>query len=46
MDWQMAMELSYRYSSNKQKKIGAIFGADYRTVSQNQIFLGALIFWD
>ena len=31
----MAMELSYRYSNNKQKEIGAIFGVDYSTVSQS-----------
>ena len=33
---QMAMELSYRYSSCKQKEIGAIFGVDYSTVSQSR----------
>ena len=33
---QMAMELSYRYSNNKQKDIGAIFGVDYSTVSQSR----------
>ena len=33
---QMAMELSYRYSNNKQSEIGAIFGVDYSTVSQNR----------
>ncbi len=33
---QMAMELSYRYSNNKQKEIGAIFGVDYSTVSQSR----------
>jgi hypothetical protein len=27
----MAMELCYRYSNDKQKEIGAIFGVDYRT---------------
>ena len=32
----MAMELSYRYSNYKQKEIGAIFGVDYSTVSQNR----------
>jgi len=33
---QMAMEMSYRYSSYKQKEIGAIFGVDYSTVSQSR----------
>jgi len=33
---QMAMELCYRYSTCKQKEIGAIFGADYSTVSQSR----------
>jgi chromosomal replication initiation ATPase DnaA len=33
---QMAMELSYRYSNDKQKEIGAIFGVDYSTVSQSR----------
>jgi len=36
---QMAMELSYRYSYNKQKEIGAIFGVDYSTVSQSRVRL-------
>jgi len=36
---QMAMELSYRYSNFKQKEIGAIFGVDYSTVSQNRMRL-------
>ena len=36
---QMAMELSYRYSNFKQKEIGAIFGVDYSTVSQNRVRL-------
>jgi chromosomal replication initiation ATPase DnaA len=36
---QMAMELSYRYSNYKQKEIGAIFGVDYSTVSQNRVRL-------
>lgn len=35
----MAMELSYRYSNSKQKEIGAIFGVDYSTVSQNRVRL-------
>jgi len=35
----MAMELSYRYSNYKQKEIGAIFGVDYSTVSQNRVRL-------
>ena len=35
----MAMELSYRYSNCKQKEIGAIFGVDYSTVSQNRLRL-------
>jgi len=35
----MAMELSYRYSNDKQKEIGAIFGVDYSTVSQNRVRL-------
>ena len=35
----MAMELSYRYSNNKQKEIGAIFGVDYSSVSQNRVRL-------
>jgi chromosomal replication initiation ATPase DnaA len=33
---QMAMELSYRYSTCKQKEIGAIFGVDYSIVSQSR----------
>ena len=33
------MELSYRYSNYKQKEIGAIFGVDYSTVSQNRVRL-------
>jgi REP element-mobilizing transposase RayT len=33
---QMAMELSYRYSNEKQTQIGAIFGVDYSTVSQSR----------
>jgi chromosomal replication initiation ATPase DnaA len=36
---QMAMELSYRYNNYKQKEIGAIFGVDYSTVSQNRMLL-------
>ena len=36
---QMAMELCYRYSNYKQKEIGAIFGVDYSTVSQNRLRL-------
>ena len=35
----MAMELCYRYSNDKQKEIGAIFGVDYSTVSQNRVRL-------
>jgi hypothetical protein len=31
----MAMELCYRYSNYKQREIGAMFGVDYSTVSQN-----------
>jgi chromosomal replication initiation ATPase DnaA len=38
---QMAMELIYRYSNAKQKEIGAIFGVDYSTVSQNRARLRA-----
>jgi REP element-mobilizing transposase RayT len=38
---QMAMELCYRYSNYKQKEIGAIFGVDYSTVSQNRLRLKA-----
>jgi hypothetical protein len=30
------MELSYLYRNCKQKKIGAIFGVDYSTVSQSR----------
>jgi REP element-mobilizing transposase RayT len=37
----MAMELSYRYSNQKQKEIGEIFGVDYSTVSQNRARLKA-----
>ena len=33
---QMAMELSYRYSNEKQAAIGAVFGVDYSTVSQSR----------
>ena len=33
----MAMELSYRYSTYKQKEIGAVFGVDYRSVSQHRV---------
>lgn len=36
---QMAMELCYRYSNYKQKDIGAMFGVDYSTVSQNRVRL-------
>jgi chromosomal replication initiation ATPase DnaA len=32
----MAMELSYRYSNEKQAEIGAVFGVDYSTVSQSR----------
>jgi chromosomal replication initiation ATPase DnaA len=35
----MAMELSYRYSNYTQKEIGAIFGVDYSTISQNRVRL-------
>ena len=38
---QMAMELSYRYSNEKQAEIGAIFGIDYSTVSQSRTRLKA-----
>lgn len=38
---QMAMELSYRYSNEKQGEIGAIFGVDYSTVSQSRARLRA-----
>ena len=37
----MAMELSYRYSNEKQTEIGVLFGADYSTVSQNRARLKA-----
>ena len=40
---QMAMELSYRYSNQQQAEIGAIFGVDYSTVSQNRARLKAKI---
>ncbi len=36
---QIAMELSYRYSNYKQKKIGTIFGVDYSTSNQNRVRL-------
>jgi REP element-mobilizing transposase RayT len=35
----MAMELCYRYSNCKQREIGAMFGVDYSTVSQNRVRL-------
>jgi hypothetical protein len=35
----MAMEPSYRYSNFKQNKIGAAFGVDYSSVSQNRVRL-------
>ena len=38
---QMALELCYRYSNYKQKEIGAMFGVDYSTVSQNRVRLKA-----
>ena len=38
---QIAMELSYRYSNEKQSEIGVIFGVDYSTVSQNRARLKA-----
>jgi chromosomal replication initiation ATPase DnaA len=38
---QIAMELSYRYSNDKQRQIGAIFGVDYSTVSQSRARLKA-----
>jgi len=38
---QMAMELSYRYSNEKQAEIGAVFGVDYSTVSQSRARLKA-----
>ena len=41
MDWQVAMELSYRYSISKQNEIGAIFGAYYSTVSHSRARLRA-----
>jgi hypothetical protein len=37
----LAMELCYRYSNYKQKEIGAMFGVDYSTVSQNRVRLKA-----
>ncbi|NOQ66074.1 MAG: hypothetical protein GQ556_02505 [Desulfobacterales bacterium] len=37
----MAMELSYRYSNEKQAEIGAVFGVDYSTVSQSRSRLKA-----
>ena len=37
----MAMELSYRYSNEKQVEIGAVFGVDYSTVSQSRARLKA-----
>jgi len=37
----MAMELSYRYSNEKQAEIGAVFGVDYSTVSQSRARLKA-----
>jgi REP element-mobilizing transposase RayT len=38
---QIAMELSYRYSNEKQAEIGAVFGVDYSTVSQSRARLKA-----
>jgi len=38
---QIAMELSYRYSNQKQAEIGTMFGVDYSTVSQNRARLKA-----
>ena len=38
---QMAMELCYRYSNEKQAGIGAVFGVDYSTVSQSRSRLKA-----
>ena len=38
---QIAMELSYCYSNEKQAEIGAIFGVDYSTVSQSRARLKA-----
>jgi DNA-directed RNA polymerase specialized sigma subunit len=35
------MELCDRYSNYKQKEIGAMFGVDYSTVSQNRVRLKA-----
>jgi hypothetical protein len=35
------MELSYRYSNEKQAEIGAVFGVDYSTVSQSRARLKA-----
>ena len=37
----MAMELGYRGRNYKQKEIGAMFGVDYSTVSQNRARLNA-----
>ena len=37
----MDMELSYRFSNEKQAEIGVIFGVDYSTVSQNRARLKA-----
>ena len=33
------MELVYRYSNDKQKEIGAIFGVDHSTGSQRRVRL-------
>jgi homoserine trans-succinylase len=41
MDWQVAMELGYRYSISKQNEIGAIFGVYYSTVSHSRARLRA-----
>jgi hypothetical protein len=38
----MARGLSYRCSNNKQKEIGAFFGIDYSTVSQNRVRLNTI----
>jgi chromosomal replication initiation ATPase DnaA len=38
---QIAIELSYRYSNEKQAAIGAVFGVDYSTVSQSRARLRA-----
>ena len=38
---QMAMEISYRYSNEKQAEIGAVFGVDYSTVSRSRSRLKA-----